>query len=853
MNLSSPTREGAARATLMLRPESEAAALRAGGRSTMQRPAARGKFLFAGDEKLWIRGATYGTFRPDELEIQFPEPSVVDRDFAAMAGAGLNSVRVYTVPPPWLLDLAASHGLRVMVGLPWEQHIAFLDDRARARRIVSDIRQVVNGRAGHPALLCYAVGNEIPASIVRWYGRRRIQSFLRELTRVVKQEDPGALVTYVNFPTTEYLDLPFVDILAFNVYLESKERLTAYLARLQNIAGERPLLMAEIGLDSRRNGEAQQAESLTRQIRTALDAGCVGAFVFAWTDEWYRGGHDINDWDFGLTTRERNQKPALAAVSRVFREVPFPSHTPWPRISVVVCSYNGSATIGETLDELGRLEYPDYEVIVVDDGSTDSVSEIAHRYNVRLIRQENGGLSAARNTGLYAAEGEIVAYIDDDAYPDPHWLTYLAASFMQSGHAGAGGPNLAPPEDGESADCIANAPGGPVHVLLTDEIAEHIPGCNMAYRRECLMAIGGFDVRFRVAGDDVDVCWRLQERGWTLGFSPAAVVWHHRRPSIGRYLKQQRGYARAEALLAEKWPSKYNSVGHLTWHGRLYGKGLVEAVFLQPRIYHGTWGSALFQSVYEPAPGLLSSLPLMPEWYFLLLVLGTLTAVGLAWPPLIVVAPVFLAAFSLTIVQAVRGAATATFALEPRGTLARLRRRAIVALLHLLQPGARLLGRVQHGLGPWSRQAGAKAPPLPRLDAIWCENWAPPEARLSEVEAILVRNGGAVSRGGDFDRWDLAVRGGLFGSVRVLSMVEEHGAGKQLFRLWARPHLPGVAIQLIMFLIAAALFASADQVWVAAVPLAALAALFGYRTYVDSAAAMKRWSDAVEAYKSVER
>ena len=248
-------------------------------------------------------------------------------------------------------------------------------------------------------------------------------------------------------------------------------------------------------------------------------------------------------------------------------------------ISVVVCSCNGIRTIGETLAALENLDYPDYEIIVVDDGSTDQTSVIAGRYDVRLIRTENNGLSAARNLGMNAATGEIVAYIDDDAYPDPHWLTYLASAFMRTEHAGIGGPNIAPPGDGVIADCVANAPGGPVHVLLSDEVAEHIPGCNMAFRRERLMAIGGFDPRFRVAGDDVDICWRLQERGWTLGFAPTAVVWHHRRNSIKAYFKQQRGYAKAEALLADKWPGKYNSAGHVTWQGRLYGKGVVEALF----------------------------------------------------------------------------------------------------------------------------------------------------------------------------------------------------------------------------------------------------------------------------------
>ena len=198
---------------------------------------------------------------------------------------------------------------------------------------------------------------------------------------------------------------------------------------------------------------------------------------------------------------------------------------------------------------------------------------LSAQYRFRLISTKNEGLSCARNTGLEAATGELVAYLDDDAYPDPHWLTYLAATFMRTTHAGVGGPNLAPAGDGPIADCIAHAPGGPVHVLLSDQEAEHIPGCNMAFRKATLQAIGGFDPQFRIAGDDVDVCWRLQKRGWTLGFHPAAMVWHHRRNSIRAYWKQQINYGKAEALLERKWPEKYNAAGHLTWTGRVYGNG----------------------------------------------------------------------------------------------------------------------------------------------------------------------------------------------------------------------------------------------------------------------------------------
>ncbi len=390
------------------------------------RPKVQGKFLFVGDEKLWIRGITYGTFRPER------------------------------------------HGLRVMIGLPWEQHVTFLDDKKRARSIEARIRAGVRSCAGHPAVLCYAIGNEIPAPIVRWYGKRRVEQYLERLYRAAKQEDPEGLVTYVNYPTTEYLQLPFLDLVCFNVYLETQERLEAYLARLQNIAGDRPVLMGEIGLDSRRNGEYMQADVLDWQIRTIFAAGCAGTFVFAWTDEWYRGGHDIHDWDFGLTDRQRCPKPALTAVCNAFADAPFPQDLPWPHISVVVCSYNGARTIRDCCAGLIRLEYPNFEVIVVNDGSTDATPEIVSEYGFRLISTANRGLSNARNTGWQEAKGEIVAYIDDDAYPDPHWLTYIAAAFMRTTHVGIGGPNLPPPDDGAIADCVANAPGGPVHVLLSD-------------------------------------------------------------------------------------------------------------------------------------------------------------------------------------------------------------------------------------------------------------------------------------------------------------------------------------------------------------------------------------------------
>jgi GT2 family glycosyltransferase len=797
----------------------------------------KGKFIFIGGKKFYIRGVTYGTFR-DDGDGGYPNPDVVERDFNQMAAIGINAVRTYTVPPRWLLDAALQHGLRVMVGLPWEQHIAFLDQKGAPESIEQRVRAGVRQCARHPAILCYTVGNEIPSSIVRWLGRRRVERYIERLYRAAKAEDPEALVTYVNFPSTEYLQLPFLDLFCFNVYLEAQDALENYLARLQNIAGDRPLILAEIGFDSRRHGFETQARTLDWQVRTAFASGCAGTFIFAWTDEWHRGGYEISDWDFGLTDRARRPKPALQTIEKAFVEVPFPPDMFWPRVSVVVCSYNGARTIRDCFEGLLKLEYPNYEVIVVDDGSKDETASIAREYGFRVISTTNRGLSSARNTGLQAATGEIVAYIDDDAYPDPHWLTYLVRTLSDSAYGGAGGPNLPPAGDGPIADCVANAPGGPVHVLLSDVEAEHIPGCNMAFRKTSLEAVGGFDPQFRVAGDDVDICWQLQQRGLILGFSPAAMVWHHRRNSLRAYWRQQKGYGKAEALLERKWPEKYNSLGHLNWVGRVYGKGFAHILGCRPpRIYQGVWGCAPFQSMYQPAPGTLWSLPAMPEWYLIIIILMALSTIGVFWTPMFLNLVPLLILSLLSLIQAAHSAARARFTCEPATWLGRLKSRALTASLHLLQPLARLCGRLRHGLSPWRFRFQDLSPPWRKTIAIWSEQWKSTEEWLTHVEASLRDSGVKANRAGDYDRWDLQVRGGVFGAARLRMAIEEHGAGRQLIRFRFWPRCSGQAIVLVLLFTVLSICAALDRSSTASLIIVGIALFLVLRTFQECAGA----------------
>lgn len=757
------------------------------GRADMGRPSVKGKFLWVGNRKLYIRGVTYGPFSGPGSPAEYGDRNLVEQDLSAMAAFGINAIRTYSVPPIWLLDAALKHDLWVMVGLPWEQHVTFLDHRRSRRAIERRIRAGVRVCAGHPAVLSYAVGNEIPASIVRWHGRRRVERFLERMIDAARDEDPEGLFTYANYPSTEYLEPRSMDIVTFNVYLEDACSLDAYLARVQNLAGDLPVILGEIGLDSRRNGEAAQAEILRREILTAFGGGCAGAFVFAWTDNWHRGGHDIVDWSFGLTSRDRRPRPALAAVAEAYADVPI-APAASPRISVVVCSLNGARTIQECLAALRRLRYPNFEVIVVNDGSTDETEAIARSYGFRVITTAKQGLSSARNVGLREADGEIVAYIDDDAYPDADWLGYLATAMLTSTHVGVGGPNISPPGDGAIADSVALAPGGPIHVLLSDREAEHLPGCNMAFRRDALLAIGGFDPQFRAAGDDVDICWRIQDRGWTLGFCPSAVVWHHRRRSIRGYWRQQRGYGKAEALLERKWPERYNRAGHLSWAGRVYGGPSSGRASRRSRVYQGVWGTAPFQSIQPSARSKLRSLTAMPEWYLGMVCLGVLSALGALWHPLLLAVPLYLAVLLATVTQAALNAGRAVAGTAGPGYTGPVRW-SLTTLLHLMQPLARLAGRLRHGLTPWrARGLRSWALPIGSVDAVWRERWRSPTETLERLESSLRSSGAVVVRGGAYDRWDLEVRGGTLGAARLLMTIEEHGGGRQFVRYRSFPH-----------------------------------------------------------------
>ncbi|HEX7862774.1 MAG TPA: glycosyltransferase [Verrucomicrobiae bacterium] len=668
-------------------------------------PTVRGRFLYVGGRRFWVKAVTYGTFRPNADGEPFPTRAQVQQDFERMREIGVNSVRLYTPPPDWVADAAYEAGLFLMPDICWGPRRLDFDDPERLRVMFDWAREHAKRLAEHPAVLLYSIGNEIPPLIVRWYGAKRIEEFLRRLNDIVKEEAPHALTTYVSHPPTEYLSLPFLDVLSYNVYLEREAELRRYLSRLQAQSNDRPVLLSEIGLDSRVHGEKAQAKFLDWQIRAAFEKGLCGVTVYGWTDEWSIFDSDIKGWSFGITDAQRQPKEALSTVSNLYRGDLYRTRKKaWPLVSVVVCAYNGEATLDECLKSLVELDYPAYEVIVVDDGSKDRTNEIAGTYtNVRRIKVPNGGLSKARNIGIEASRGEVIAFIDSDAYADPDWLYYMVAALEEHGASAVGGPNLSPAADGFTAQCIDESPGNPTCVLVDNERAEHIPGCNMAFRREAFGAVGMFDVQHRAAGDDVDLCWRLIVADRKIVYHPSAVVWHHRRPSIAAYLRQQKGYGFAEAHLQRRYPGRFNFFGYPVWQGGVYDsvhshlrRARLPLIF-QPKIYHGHFCGAQFQTLYQPFQSWWHQIFTTFEW---MLLAGSAFGAGLLsifFGPagmgygLVLYSAVMM---TLTVASALLAGANGVQNKRWKGR-ERWRGLLTVGALHLLQPLARALGRIK--------------------------------------------------------------------------------------------------------------------------------------------------------------
>jgi GT2 family glycosyltransferase len=493
--------------------------------------AAHGKLFLLDGAPFRFRGIAYRTL-PELSET--PDSPVLDLEAIARAGY---TVVVMPSPSRAPIPQMSTSDLRFMLELDVEG----LDGlgsvpRAERRRVLcrerSRLRQAVRSWKGHESL----IGVVLSAGP---RGRKASGSSLsslqiaNQLAMALHDEGAELLAGWRSrWPLIgdcpAECDFLIVDLEPMTPELEST------LMNCHSRIGDRPLVVGTVCMGT---PERRESERIPRVIDAALHAGAAGTVEPA-----PLSGKEIAD-ELAMARHRR----------RTVRDL----EVDWPSISVVVNAYNAEETLDECLSRCDQLEYPSLEVIVVDDGSTDATATIAGAHpDVRVVSLPRSGLSVARNVGYRAAGGELIAYLDADAYPSPDWPWYLALAALEHAVGGSGGPNIPPPGEPASARIVARSPGGPVPQLRSPDRAHHLPGCNMAFWKDVLEQLDGFDPVLEGA-EDIDFEWRVFASGRQLAYHPAALVWHHRRAGLAGYLRQQRHYGRSQAILEQRYPQRF--------------------------------------------------------------------------------------------------------------------------------------------------------------------------------------------------------------------------------------------------------------------------------------------------------
>lgn len=230
---------------------------------------------------------------------------------------------------------------------------------------------------------------------------------------------------------------------------------------------------------------------------------------------------------------------------------------PLPFVSVVVAVRNGEQELDGCLTSLLRTDYlPDRrEILIADFGSTDRTSEVVRRYPVRYLPSSGPGVCHARNRGIEASRGEILAFTDPDCLVSSRWLRELVQGFEREGVGAVGGAILPYPGSTAAERFASRRRSHSQERPLAHPRRPFVLTPNVAFRREVFELIGPFDTRFPGGGwEDADLCWRLARgTGLELAYAPSAVVFHRYRTTAAAFFVQHVRYGYGLAILRRKY------------------------------------------------------------------------------------------------------------------------------------------------------------------------------------------------------------------------------------------------------------------------------------------------------------
>ena len=729
------------------------------GPAQQQHVTPHGKFLSRAGQKFFFKAMRLADV---SAKLDFTQKLKLRKRLDNLRTAHTTGVVLTEAQSQPCLDIAAQSGLVAMV----ELRIA-ADELTRSRgwkSVVSRIARTANILGRHPALVGYLLDCEIGQDALRAGGLEKARRRVRGVVKTIKGRAPEAMVGIKVRPETLALSILEQDFLYAEIPALEPVEIRDFVVALHNVAEARPVVIEF------KDASPGQDEAVAVAFGTGA-AGVVAPPVPAPVS---------HDW---LGVRMMRASDVMPFVTLNGTCPPQPPKM--PMVSVVICAYDAERTMRDCLESLRRLDYPNFEVVIVDDGSRDRTADISMDFpEFRLIRQPNKGLSVARNVGMQAARGEIIAYTDSDCVVDPHWLTLMVRSMIEGNFDGCGGPNYAPHEDGRIEASCAASPGAPCHVLIADDRAEHLAGCNMLFSKAALAKIGGFDPQFTSAGDDVDICWRMLDAGFKLGFSPAAFVWHFRRNTVKAYYGQQRGYGRAEAMLHRRYPERFNVMGQIAWRGTIPGLARTIPGGSRKRVLWRT-ATAGAQTLFDPGLTLAKVIPQTLEW-------TVLSAIALA-ASIVLGAPLIPAAAMLALgpIWALYYAWHAPLEKSHESFTARL----LIAYLAYTGPMVRTMTRYKTRAKALTGLAGAdgvrQRPTINwlrrtiRLD-YWNDESITRDRLMDRMLKLFARSGhGAIVDAG-WNDYDLEVRPNPWTRIELKTADEEHEAGKVTNHVLAR-------------------------------------------------------------------
>ena len=233
-----------------------------------------------------------------------------------------------------------------------------------------------------------------------------------------------------------------------------------------------------------------------------------------------------------------------------------------PYITIIVPTYNSANTVRKCIESLFGIDYPKYDILIVDDGSIDNTINILEEYKDRIacIKNAHVGPSKCRNIAAKQAKGEFLAFTDSDCIVDKNWLRELAKGFINDMIVSVGGSQLSPSDEtyfGRRVQDffeLTGFLGGYIKNKSNKEVRQvaHNPSCNAMYRKAAFLDIGGFDETLWPS-EDVDLDYRLKKRGSEFRYNPQAIVYHYRPQNLRNLLHMMFRYGIMQGRLTKRY------------------------------------------------------------------------------------------------------------------------------------------------------------------------------------------------------------------------------------------------------------------------------------------------------------